>query len=131
CAMNSDWGKEVLKKRASILVLPGDQPLISRTLLKKMSEPLSDRKVRLLTCHWEDPTGLGRVVRTSKGEIEKIVEEKDASESERQIHEVALSIYTFPSLFLEKALQNLKSNNAQGELYLTDCIEEAKTSHLA
>ena len=82
--------------------------------------------MRLLTCQLPDPTGYGRVVRRGKkGSVLRIVEEKDASLREKEIQEVAVSIYTFQSAFLRYGLTKLSNKNAQGEYYLTDLIAQA------
>ena len=126
CAMDSQWGEEQVQSNASILVLPGDLPLISSSLVSQMLIPLARGEVlRLLTCHLSDPFGYGRVLRKGKTDfVKKIVEEKDATVKEKGIKEVAASIYLFQSLFLKNGLQGLSSENAQGEFYLTDLIEQ-------
>jgi bifunctional UDP-N-acetylglucosamine pyrophosphorylase / glucosamine-1-phosphate N-acetyltransferase len=124
-AMDSPWGKAALKKGSPLLVLPGDTPLIRPEMISHMGAPLPEGTViRLLTCHLEDPTGYGRVIQTSQGGV-KIVEEKDTSEKEREVQEVAVSTYLFEPNFLNDALGKLSRNNAQGEFYLTDLVEMA------
>jgi bifunctional UDP-N-acetylglucosamine pyrophosphorylase/glucosamine-1-phosphate N-acetyltransferase len=127
CAMESEWGKRRLAAKNAILVLPGDQPLLTRELVAQMLEPLGRTEaLRLLTCELPDPTGYGRIVRRGKaGTVIRISEEKDATLREKQIHEVAVSIYSFQSAFLQFGLQRLSNKNAQGEFYLTDLIEFA------
>lgn len=125
-AMESAWGKSRVAENAEILVLPGDLPLISSNLISEMVRPLSkSSKLRALTCRLSDPTGYGRVIRKGKS-IAKIVEEKDASESQKKINEVVASIYSFESNFLSRELPKLKTKNAQGEYYLTDVVAAAK-----
>jgi bifunctional UDP-N-acetylglucosamine pyrophosphorylase/glucosamine-1-phosphate N-acetyltransferase len=82
----------------------------------------------MLTAQVPDPHGYGRVVRDSRGRITKVVEDKDASEEERQITEVNAGIYAAPADFLRLATSRLSPRNAQGELYLTDIIAKAATS---
>lgn len=127
CAMDSDWGQLQVQMKNTVLVLPGDLPLISTSLIQGMALPLTHGQVlRLLTCELLDPTGYGRVVRGGKGgSVLRIVEEKDASEKEKKIREVAVSIYLFQAEFLKNSLHGLSDQNAQGEYYLTDLIGDA------
>lgn len=127
CAVESPWGEELIRARAPILVLPGDLPLIPETLIKEMCEKMgSHTALRLLTCELPDPSGYGRVVRRGKkGDVLRIVEERDANDREKAIHEVAASIYFFNSQFLKAGLRRLSTSNAQGEYYLTDLIAQA------
>lgn len=125
-AMESDWGQKRISENASIVVLPGDAPLIPEELLCAICAPLEKGSaLRLLTCEVADPRGYGRVVRQGgkpSGPVRTIVEEKDASDRERTIREVAVSIYHFESRFLSGSLPKLSTRNAQGEYYLTDLI---------
>jgi bifunctional UDP-N-acetylglucosamine pyrophosphorylase/glucosamine-1-phosphate N-acetyltransferase len=124
CAMDSPWGAAMAKAKASVLVLPGDLPLMTSALVAQMFEPLGrSAMMRLLTCELTDPTGYGRIVRRGKkGPPLRIVEEKDANLREKQISEVGASIYLFNSAFLKVALGKLSNKNAQGEYYLTDLV---------
>jgi bifunctional UDP-N-acetylglucosamine pyrophosphorylase/glucosamine-1-phosphate N-acetyltransferase len=126
-AMDSPWGEKILESQAPVLVLPGDLPLLPRSLVEQMLAPLAKTEaLRLLTCELPDPTGYGRIVRKGKkGPVLRIVEEKDASTKEKAIREVAASIYSFQSSFLKTGLGRLSNNNAQGEFYLTDLISQA------
>jgi len=74
----------------------------------------------------DDPTGYGRIIRDSEGNVLRIVEQKDANSSELAVHEVNTSVYVFDAAVLSKAIADLKSDNAQGEFYLTDALETAK-----
>jgi bifunctional UDP-N-acetylglucosamine pyrophosphorylase / glucosamine-1-phosphate N-acetyltransferase len=126
-AMKSAWGSRQVIERRDVLVLPGDLPLISHELIEEMISPL-DKSVsfRMLTAILPNPAGYGRVVRRGKnGSVLRIVEEKDATEREKLIEEVVLSIYTFQSAFLDLHLKHLKNNNAQSEYYLPDLVKIA------
>jgi bifunctional UDP-N-acetylglucosamine pyrophosphorylase/glucosamine-1-phosphate N-acetyltransferase len=126
-AMDSEWGEEVYKRDTPVLVLPGDQPVISSELIRQMIEPLPRTHcMRVLTCELEDPKGYGRIVRRGKeGPILKIVEEKDATLREKQIREVGTSTYLFQPGFLKASLRRLSNKNAQNEYYLTDLVSIA------
>ena len=80
----------------------------------------------VLTSTAENPHGYGRIVRNADGEVLRIVEEKDASDEEREITEVNSGVYAFDAETLASALKQLDTNNAQGELYLTDVIGIAR-----
>ncbi len=108
----------------SILILAGDVPLLTSETLQKLVEAKArtGAQLALLTTRPASPKGYGRIVRHSRGEVLRIVEEKDASESERQIGEVNASIYLADAGFLWKALAGVTRSNAQGEFYLTDIV---------
>lgn len=110
------------------LVLFGDVPLVSVASLQRLIEAVpaaSHDVLALLTTQLADPAGYGRVVRDADGKVLRIVEQKDASESERAIREVNTGILLVPNRFLHKALPALKNDNAQREYYLTDLIAMA------
>lgn len=107
-----------------VLVLPGDAPLITAgTLRKLVSEHVSNgAAATLLTTVLDDPGSYGRVVRAADGSVEAIVEAKDADEQTLALREVNSSIYCFDRGLLERNLERLSNDNAQGEYYLTDVI---------
>ena len=113
--------------KGTILILCGDTPLITANTLTEMVNHHRGKKVTLslLTAHRENPTGYGRVVHGPLGGVNKVVEEKDATERERGILEVNTGIYCVQAPFLFQALGKLRSDNAQGEYYLPDIIEVA------
>lgn len=112
---------------ATVLVLYGDVPLTTgntlRALLSAMS--LTEKSIGLLTAKLDDPTGYGRIVRDSSGLVQRIVEQKDASETEQKIQEINTGILCAPAKPLKHWLSNLHNDNAQGEYYLTDIFEMA------
>ncbi len=124
CAMESPWGQARLRNQDHILVLPGDLPLMTPELLKEMMIPLKKSEaLRLLTGFMPNPFGYGRIIREKKGGlILKIMEEADASETEKKIQEVAVSIYLFQSDFLNKFIKKLSHKNKQQEYYLTEIL---------
>lgn len=104
------------------LVLCGDGPLIRpETLCALVERHRSARAAATLaTAILDDPTGYGRVVRDGSGAFERIVEEKDAAESELAIREVNPSYYCFRAAQLFRALRRVERNDRTGEYYLTD-----------
>ena len=80
----------------------------------------------VLTTILDDPTGYGRIIRDREGNVLRIVEQKDANRSELAVQEVNTSVYVFDAAVLARSIAGLKSNNAQGEFYLTDALEMAK-----
>src|SRR5678816_1472078 len=87
---------------------------------------IRDRRSRpaltLLTASLENPKGYGRILRAADGRISGTVEEKDASDTERQIREVNAGVYVASARFLFAALSGVKNNNQQGEYYLPDIV---------
>jgi len=106
-----------------VVILAGDSPMIEARSIKELLAAYErDRPACILgTAHKANPTGLGRVVRSADGQFQGIVEEKDATEEQRQITEVNLSCYLFDSKKLLAALDQVRNDNKQQEYYLTDC----------
>lgn len=111
-----------LSKDSRVLVLYGDTPLVLAETLKNFIATTPIDALGILTANFSDPTGLGRIIRDSAGNIIRIVEEKDADDALRRIHEINTGIYLIPATILHKWLPTLKNNNAQKEYYLTDII---------
>jgi bifunctional UDP-N-acetylglucosamine pyrophosphorylase/glucosamine-1-phosphate N-acetyltransferase len=103
------------------LILYGDVPLTTVASLQALVDAAGNDKLGILTVEQDDPTGLGRIVREN-GEIKRIVEQKDASEAERDIKEINSGIMVAPTPLLKQWLGALKNENAQGEYYLTDIV---------
>jgi len=110
---------------ADVVVLPGDTPLLRPATLAALvrRHRSTDDAATLLTAVVDSPSGYGRVVRSNKGEIVRIVEESDATDEEREICEVNTSIYCFRRALLSPALRRLSPSNAQREYYLTDVVD--------
>ncbi|KTG16654.1 MULTISPECIES: bifunctional UDP-N-acetylglucosamine diphosphorylase/glucosamine-1-phosphate N-acetyltransferase GlmU [unclassified Guyparkeria] len=106
-----------------VLVLYADVPLLGGDTLRELAA--TDAVVSLLTVHMDDPTGYGRILRDESGSVRRIVEQKDASEAERQVQEVNTGILMARYGDLVSWLDRLEAGNAQGELYLTDIVEMA------
>ncbi|GHS87563.1 bifunctional protein GlmU [Actinomycetota bacterium] len=112
-----------------VVVLAGDIPLLDgATLAELLAAHVTDANVvTVLTTEVVDPTGYGRILRTAgSGDVEGIVEEKDASEEQRAIQEINSSVYVFDAAVLRGAFGRLGRDNAQGEVYLTDVLAIAR-----
>jgi len=112
------------------LVLYGDVPLVQPETLQRLLASRGDG-VAILTEMLDNPTGYGRIVRDSHGQVVAIVEHKDANEAERHIKEVNTGIVAAPTAKLKTWLAKLTNNNAQGEYYLTDIVGMAVADGLS
>jgi bifunctional UDP-N-acetylglucosamine pyrophosphorylase/glucosamine-1-phosphate N-acetyltransferase len=112
---------------APVLILYGDVPLISAKTLMSLNDTfISTRSaLTLLTAKPGDPGGYGRIVRCVKNKLIGIVEQKDASESQRRIMEVNTGIMIVDGGCLRRWVNSLSNANAQGEFYLTDIVKMA------
>jgi bifunctional UDP-N-acetylglucosamine pyrophosphorylase / glucosamine-1-phosphate N-acetyltransferase len=106
------------------LVLYGDVPLLAPRTLTEMVGNAAE-ELTLLTAELDRPDGYGRIVRNRRGDVTRIVEEKDASPAERRIHEVNTGIMALPTARLQAWLDGLSNRNAQREYYLTDVVRLA------
>ena len=109
----------------TVVILYGDVPLLRPESLRSLLEIRGDRPLSMLTFTPEDPTGYGRIVRGDDGAVRAIVEHKDATSDQRAITECNPGIYAADAGFLGSALDALRADNAQGELYLTDVVAAA------
>lgn len=108
-----------------VLVLYGDVPLITISVLNELIQKTQQDKVALLTDKVEDPTGYGRITRDTQGKFKAIVEHKVADDAVRQIKEINTGIAIFPTNKLKTWLDALNDDNAQKEYYLTDVFAMA------
>ena len=106
------------------LILSGDVPCINPVTLQKLLDATVETGIGLVTLTLPDANGYGRIVR-EQGQIQAIVEHKDASEEQRQIKEINTGIYAVSNAKLHQWLPNLSNDNAQGEYYLTDIVAMA------
>ena len=113
-----------LDENVPTLVLYGDVPLTTGDSLRRLVDAAGADKLGILTVEQANPFGLGRIVREN-GRIVRIVEEKDASDTERAIREINSGILVVPTRHLKRWLAALSNNNAQGEYYLTDIVAQA------
>jgi bifunctional UDP-N-acetylglucosamine pyrophosphorylase/glucosamine-1-phosphate N-acetyltransferase len=112
-----------------VLVVSGDVPLVRAALLEALIDArrLDHAAIALVAIDAIDPTGLGRVVRREGGgTVERIVEEKDATDDERAIGEVNAGLYAIDAAWLRRRIGALRPSPATGELYLTDLVAFAR-----
>ncbi len=116
----------------SALILCGDVPLVKADTIQRFIGAFeqSHSVLSVLTTVVEHPLGYGRILRSPEGWLERIVEEKDASEKERSIQEINTGIYCVEVPFLMDGLREIGKDNAQGEYYLTDLVEIARKKGL-
>jgi bifunctional UDP-N-acetylglucosamine pyrophosphorylase / glucosamine-1-phosphate N-acetyltransferase len=110
-----------------VVVLNGDAPLIEEADLRKLIDGFttSGCDLALLACNLEQPYGYGRVVRSPKGHVVCVREEKDLSADQASISEVNAGMYCAQAAFFREHLPALQNNNAQAEYYITDLVERA------
>lgn len=120
----------------TVIVMPGDAPLISAASLAQLvvAHEGARAAATMATMILADPSGYGRVVRDAAGDVERVVETKtagDATPEQLRINEVNSSIFAFDGAALLEALQDLKADNAQGELYLPDVLPALRSRGLS
>lgn len=110
------------------LVVCGDTPLIEAATFQALVDhhEKTNAKATILTAQAPDPSGYGRVIRNTDEEVERIVEQKDATEAELLVSEINTGTYCFDNKALFNALQYVSNENSQGEYYLPDVIEILK-----
>jgi bifunctional UDP-N-acetylglucosamine pyrophosphorylase/glucosamine-1-phosphate N-acetyltransferase len=111
-------------KSGTVLLLYGDVPLLQANTLSRLLDHHRAKKAAatILTTDLAEPYGYGRIVRDAKGQVARIVEERDASGDERTITEINSGIYAFDLAPLFGSLRQLATDNSQGEYYLTDLV---------
>ncbi len=119
--------KNISAKYDDVLVLNGDMPLITKGSIERFIASNADITMSVLEL--ENPSGYGRVI-IENSRVKKIVEQKDATESELTINSVNAGVYAFKHHILQSYIPKLSNNNAQGEYYLTDVIELAVADNL-
>ena len=116
----------------TVIVAAGDTPLLQGDSLRAFAadHEAAQRAVSILSGVVPDPTGYGRVLRNDEGDVEAIVEEKDATPQQREICEINSGILAFDADFLLTALPRISNDNSKGEYYLTDAIGIARDDGL-
>jgi UDP-N-acetylglucosamine diphosphorylase/glucosamine-1-phosphate N-acetyltransferase len=117
--------------QGDVMVLYGDVPVLQAATLRTLWEEHRRQQatVTVLTACLDNPTGYGRILRDAAGRITRIVEERDASEAEKAVHEINSGVYCLQASFLFPALRRVGRQNAQGEQYLTDVVALAVAEH--
>ena len=126
---------DVVRDSDTIVILSGDHPLVSAQIIDELisAHREADAAATVMTTEMEDPGSYGRIVRSSDGDIERIVEAKapgDATPEELAIKEVNAGTYAFAGPTLADALERLNNDNAQGEYYLGDVLPLLRESGL-
>ncbi len=119
---------ELPELHGEVVVTYGDVPMLTGdTLIALVGRHRANgNAATVLTANVADPTGDGRIIRSVDGEtVLRIVEQKDATEAERAVDEINSGIYVFEAGVLREGLASLRTDNAQGELYLTDVVSFA------
>jgi len=108
-----------------VLVLSGDVPMIKTETLRNFIEHHNNAGAdcSILSVRLENPTGYGRIIRDKNDRFQKIVEQRDATDEQRQVKEINSGIYCFDAKQLFRALRSVEPANDQGEYYLTDVAE--------
>lgn len=115
-----------------VLILCGDTPLVREETLKKFVEfhKSNNSDLTVMSTIFDNPTNYGRIIREADNSLKCIVEEKDATPEQKAVKEVNAGIYCLNWAKIKSAFGQLKSNNAQGEYYLTDIISWGKEQNL-
>jgi len=118
--------------QGTVIVLAGDAPLLRGESLRAFAaeHDAAERAVSILTGEVADPFGYGRIIRNDEGDVEAIVEEKDATPAQRDVREINSGILAFDAEFLRDALARVGNDNAKGEYYLTDTVGLARQDGL-
>jgi bifunctional UDP-N-acetylglucosamine pyrophosphorylase/glucosamine-1-phosphate N-acetyltransferase len=116
---------ELKDHRGKLVILYGDVPLLTNRELGVLESAGRNTTVAFLTCRLDDPASYGRVIRSERGEVLRIIEHADATRAERAVKEINAGIYVVDSKFAFSTLAGQDKGNAQGEYYLTDLVATA------
>ena len=112
---------EMTNFKGLVLITAGDTPLLTSDSISRLVAAAKESKAAVLTADLPDPTGYGRIIRLASM-VDRIVEQSDASREELEITEINTGVYVFDVEILKNAITQVKANNKQGEIYLTDVI---------
>ncbi len=112
---------EMKNFKGLVLITAGDTPLLTSDSITRLVAAAKESKAAVLTADLPDPTGYGRIIRLASM-VDRIVEQIDASSEELEITEINTGVYVFDVEILKKSITQIKANNKQGEIYLTDVI---------
>lgn len=112
-------------KPGTLLIVNGDLPMLRTTTLRKLvrGHEKSGAALTLLTVQVSDPSGYGRILRDPAGNVERIVEHRDATREQRRVNEINTGVYAADAGKLLRVLRGLKPDNDQGEYYITDAVQ--------
>ncbi|WP_078056906.1 bifunctional UDP-N-acetylglucosamine diphosphorylase/glucosamine-1-phosphate N-acetyltransferase GlmU [Corynebacterium bouchesdurhonense] len=112
----------------TVVVTNGDVPLLRSETIGALVDAHESQgaAVTVLSLEFDNPTGYGRIIRDADGAVTEIVEEKDASDEQRRVREVNSGVFAFDGAVLRDALTRINTDNAQGELYITDVLGIAR-----
>ncbi len=124
--------KEFIKGDGYTIIMPGDMPLIDESVIKEAVDSFERKGNDLLviTTKVDDPSWYGRIIRDDLDKLSAIVEERDATEEQKQINEINTGIYVAKNSVLLSALKNVGTENAKGEYYLTDIVKILKDKNV-
>lgn len=116
-----------------VIILCGDTPLITSETIKEFVEYHREKKsdLTVMSAIFDNPNNYGRIIRNQDGSLNSIVEEKDANPEQKMVKEINAGIYCINWQKIKPAFNELTSNNAQGEYYLTDIIKWGNEKHLS
>lgn len=118
--------KALQQKTGPVLILNGDVPLIQAATLRNLMQAAKGRALSLLSAVLPNPFGYGRILRDHHGEVQGIIEEKNASATQRQINEINAGVYVTDAAFLGRALQKIPRDPVKKEFYLTEIVRLAR-----
>lgn len=123
-------GKEFEGFTGDILILSGDVPLLSQMSLDKLltTHYVSNAAATYMTVIFENPSGYGRVIKNGRGDLFRIVEDRDCSPEQKVIREVNAGVYVFDAALLFRYLPEVGNLNAQKEYYLPDVQEHMRSA---
>lgn len=122
--------KTGINDKSTCIILYGDVPLISTNTIKSLIAQSQLTGFSLLSVILDDPSGYGRIVRDKNKLIEAIIEHKDADDDKQKINEINTGIMAIKGSLLKKYISQLEPDNKQGELYLTDIVENAVSDNV-
>jgi len=118
----------IIDKDSDVMILPGDMPLVDSMLIEKAFKDHTERRqdMTVVTTKVTDPFGYGRIIRDESGYLEEIVEEREATSTQKMIEEINTGIYVVKASTLFSTLKKVTNQNSKNEYYLTDIIKIAK-----
>ena len=122
--------KTSINDKSTYIILYGDVPFISTNTIKSLIAQSQLTGFSLLSVILDDPSGYGRIVRDKNKLIQTLLEQKDADDEKQKINEINTGVIAIKGSLLKKYISQLKPNNKQGELYLTDIVEIAVSDNV-